>query len=414
MENFYSRCLLCTCTPDMTPHLNIFSEAGSQLQLPEKINKYLNIQIVPELPQNVCHSCMEKLEVTHDLVMSSQRAWAMLLQIKQQIDILDQEQILMHDSVSNCTAEDIDYSAGNHGTQLDENPTYISDCTSTKDTPIEVLQVSFLKCPQPNNFQGDLTFHEKERDGDLMQEEQNEITTVEGKEDMEGWLTTLDMTNTVGDFEARGFPPQETNIIYEEYGSALKCDICSEWQNDIYSLIHHKNKMHITNFNFDCEHCEKSFSNLKQIRGHIRNMHTIKDHVCEVCGKSFTKWSYSKHLRWHRRHAYARQVRKLLNTCMETKQCGMCNHRVKNKYSILTHINSKHLDVVVEPLPFWCDLCNKEFSNQQNLMRHLHNVHKPKLQCNFCDKLITRKNITKHLKLHLQLCNSNGEKYLIL
>ncbi|KAF4528445.1 hypothetical protein B566_EDAN017092 [Ephemera danica] len=49
MENFYSRCLLCTCTPDVTPHLNIFSEAGSQLQLSEKINKYLNIQIKQEI-----------------------------------------------------------------------------------------------------------------------------------------------------------------------------------------------------------------------------------------------------------------------------------------------------------------------------------------------------------------------------
>ncbi|KAF4525380.1 hypothetical protein B566_EDAN013231, partial [Ephemera danica] len=95
MENFYLRCLLCTCRPDVTPHLNIFSEAGSQLQLVEKINKYLNIQIVSKLPQNVCHSCMEKLEVTHELVTSSQQASITLLQIKQQIEILDQKEVPM-------------------------------------------------------------------------------------------------------------------------------------------------------------------------------------------------------------------------------------------------------------------------------------------------------------------------------
>ncbi|KAF4529492.1 hypothetical protein B566_EDAN015003 [Ephemera danica] len=83
MDNFYSRCLLCTCRPDVSPHLHISSEAGNQLQLAEKINKYLNIQIVPELPQRVCHSCRLKLEVTHELVTSSQRARIMLLQIKQ-------------------------------------------------------------------------------------------------------------------------------------------------------------------------------------------------------------------------------------------------------------------------------------------------------------------------------------------
>ncbi|KAF4521761.1 hypothetical protein B566_EDAN006280, partial [Ephemera danica] len=43
MDNFYSRCLLCTCRPHVSPHLHISSEAANQLQLAEKINKYLNI-----------------------------------------------------------------------------------------------------------------------------------------------------------------------------------------------------------------------------------------------------------------------------------------------------------------------------------------------------------------------------------
>ncbi|KAF4527113.1 hypothetical protein B566_EDAN016016 [Ephemera danica] len=128
LEKFYSRCLLCTCTPDITPHLNIFSEAGSQLLLAEKINKYLDIQIVSELPKNVCNSCMEKLEVTHELATSSQQARVTLLQIKQQIENFGQE---------------------------------------------------------PNNFQGELTFHDKERDGDLTPEEENEIATEESNENIE-------------------------------------------------------------------------------------------------------------------------------------------------------------------------------------------------------------------------------------
>ncbi|KAF4520151.1 hypothetical protein B566_EDAN008969 [Ephemera danica] len=71
MDNFYSRCLLCTCTPNVTQNLHIFSEAGCQMKLAEKINKYLNIQIKAELPQNVCHRCVEKLEVTHELSIDS-------------------------------------------------------------------------------------------------------------------------------------------------------------------------------------------------------------------------------------------------------------------------------------------------------------------------------------------------------
>ncbi|KAF4527713.1 hypothetical protein B566_EDAN016102 [Ephemera danica] len=85
MDSFCSRCLLCTCRPDATPHIEIFSEAGDQLHLAEKLDNSLNIQIEPGLPQRVCRICVEKLDVTYELVTSSKRAKIMLLQIKQRI-----------------------------------------------------------------------------------------------------------------------------------------------------------------------------------------------------------------------------------------------------------------------------------------------------------------------------------------
>ncbi|KAF4527714.1 hypothetical protein B566_EDAN016103 [Ephemera danica] len=91
MDSFYSRCLLCTCRPDATPHVKIFSDAGNELKLAEKLNIYLNIQIEPELPQRVCQSCLEKLEVTNELALCSQRARIILLQIKQHGENFDSE-----------------------------------------------------------------------------------------------------------------------------------------------------------------------------------------------------------------------------------------------------------------------------------------------------------------------------------
>ncbi|KAF4528340.1 hypothetical protein B566_EDAN006595 [Ephemera danica] len=369
MKNFYSRCLLCTCRPDVTPHLNIFSEAGSQLQMPEKIGKYLNIQIVSELPQNVCHSCMEKLEVTHELVTSSQQARITLLQIKQQIEILDQE----------------------------DTPTEVLlGCISVKD---EAGQDS-VKCPQPNLLD-ELTFHGREIDGDLTPEQQDYVATPEErKDDTEGRLTRLDMKNTVGEFETLDIPPQETKRIHQVYGSLIKCDVCSIRTKDIHSLVQHKNKKHNTNLSFDCEQCEKTFLNLNQIRIHIRKMHAVKDHVCEECGKSFTRKSFLMHLNSHCRHTSERQIHKQPS---DQVQCGMCDQHARNKFVLLMHINHMHLDVVVEPLPFCCELCNKEFSNYNCLTSHLNHVHTPKLRCSHCGKLITRCRIKSHLKLH-QLC----------
>ncbi|KAF4527715.1 hypothetical protein B566_EDAN016104 [Ephemera danica] len=85
MDSFYSRCLLCTCRPDATPHI--------EPELPQRVCQSCleKLEIEPELPQRVCQSCLEKLEVTNELALCSQRARIILLQIKQQGENFDTE-----------------------------------------------------------------------------------------------------------------------------------------------------------------------------------------------------------------------------------------------------------------------------------------------------------------------------------
>lgn len=51
----------------------IYEEPGIEMQLEEKINKYLPITVSENdtLPLKVCNNCIEKIEITHELILSS-------------------------------------------------------------------------------------------------------------------------------------------------------------------------------------------------------------------------------------------------------------------------------------------------------------------------------------------------------
>ncbi|KAF4525093.1 hypothetical protein B566_EDAN014289 [Ephemera danica] len=89
MDCFFSRCLLCASLPDAgdQAHLHILSQAGKSLQLVEKIQEYLNIQIIDEMPQRLCNSCQARLIITHRLFTESPGARVKLLQIREQLKI---------------------------------------------------------------------------------------------------------------------------------------------------------------------------------------------------------------------------------------------------------------------------------------------------------------------------------------
>jgi len=118
---------------------------------------------------------------------------------------------------------------------------------------------------------------------------------------------------------------------------------------------------------FECNPCDLSFKNNKELRIHKKEHHVSKKiHSCDMCSKSFT-------------------IKEKLNL-----------HK-------MTHTGEK---------PHTCDLCNKSFNQLGNLNTHIKKIHSgdaPKFACNVCGHVLSSKyTLKKHLLIHDKSYSSNG------
>ncbi|XP_013135576.1 PREDICTED: uncharacterized protein LOC106101039 [Papilio polytes] len=67
-------CRLCSEMHRVVIH--IYGHEGIRLNISEKINKYLSINVSPSdpLPKTICNNCLERLENQHRLVMRIEQA----------------------------------------------------------------------------------------------------------------------------------------------------------------------------------------------------------------------------------------------------------------------------------------------------------------------------------------------------
>ncbi|KAJ8966686.1 hypothetical protein NQ317_014014 [Molorchus minor] len=122
---------------------------------------------------------------------------------------------------------------------------------------------------------------------------------------------------------------------------------------------------------FQCEICNRIFSNLRLFRIH-RRMHypQNKAWVCNTCGKKYS----SKNL-----------LDEHVNTHLGVRPyvCGTCGKDFASKYTYKAHEKTHE----VRPRPFCCTQCPKSFLSQQNLTQHerTHSGMK-EFGCHLCGK----------------------------
>ena len=103
------------------------------------------------------------------------------------------------------------------------------------------------------------------------------------------------------------------------------------------------------NKDYNCEHCDKSFSQTSDLKRHIHTIHEgHKDYKCESCGKSFSQ---------------AGELKRHIHT-----------------------VHDGHKDDK-------CDSCCKSFTKLQSLEKHLHIVHDPPCSWWIFDIKITTVNL---------------------
>ncbi|XP_011506031.1 PREDICTED: zinc finger protein 502-like isoform X2 [Ceratosolen solmsi marchali] len=150
------------------------------------------------------------------------------------------------------------------------------------------------------------------------------------------------------------------------------CDICGDQFRKRTELSHHLDD-HVAKEegDFQCEVCNRIFSNLRLFRIHKRiHYPQVKSWTCETCGKRYSsKNLLEEHTNTH--------------TGNRPYICEICGKDFASKYTHRAHVKTHQ----IRPRPYECSQCNKTFLSQQNLTQHVktHNGVKEYV-CQQCGK----------------------------
>uniref|UniRef100_A0A0C9QG01 ZNF235_3 protein n=1 Tax=Fopius arisanus TaxID=64838 RepID=A0A0C9QG01_9HYME len=133
------------------------------------------------------------------------------------------------------------------------------------------------------------------------------------------------------------------------------CDICGlDFRKRNELSIHLDDHVAKEEGDFQCEVCNRIFSNLRLFRIH-RRIHypQVKSWPCETCGKRYSSRNLlDEHVNTHI------GVRPYI--------CETCGKDFASKYTFKAHVKTHE----VRPRPFECTQCSKTFLSQQNLNQH--------------------------------------------
>ena len=121
-------------------------------------------------------------------------------------------------------------------------------------------------------------------------------------------------------------------------------------------LVPKKNQFHRRTI-FQCDHCQKKFSQKPALEKHVESVHEgKKEFKCKECEKKFTQSSNMK------AHIAAVHEKKKPHTC------EICDAKFPNRQSLSNHTAHKHSG----EKPYKCSICDKKsFSLQKGLNRHI-------------------------------------------
>lgn len=152
-----------------------------------------------------------------------------------------------------------------------------------------------------------------------------------------------------------------------------RCDICGE----VFQFLDkHKFKVHgreaeAEEKNYSCEHCGKAFRSSLNLQNHIDRVHGLKDTICDICNKPFSK----KAINAHKRSAHSEEM----------YMCEQCPKMFKTRSGLESH-KSEHDAELRKPVK--CELCGKEMRRGASLAKHMKVIHSQEdpVNCNMCGK----------------------------
>lgn len=123
--------------------------------------------------------------------------------------------------------------------------------------------------------------------------------------------------------------------------------------------------------NFTRHCCNKTWTNEKDYREHLKIAHTTvreRKYICSICKKDFcTKNQYRKHVdQYH------------------PPFCKICNLKFSSKTELQNHKKQLH------PVIYICPVCDVEIIDQREKNKHLREKHPAIYFCSFCSEPFTK------------------------
>lgn len=171
----------------------------------------------------------------------------------------------------------------------------------------------------------------------------------------------------------------ETHLIsHPEDEDNPLCTICNKSFSDVRVLRRHV-RIHLKNKPFKCEVCKRTYSESGSLTRHLRKHRGEKRHLCVVCGKGFYEANVlAVHMRIH--------------TGEKPIECEICNRKFSDPNGLRSHLKSH-----TGEKRYKCDICSKSFAHSFVLTKHLriHTGERPYL-CSICGKSFSQ--------VHFQYC----------
>lgn len=155
-------------------------------------------------------------------------------------------------------------------------------------------------------------------------------------------------------FSAPSMLAQHSFIHADKNKIKVKCEICGKWSKHQNAYRNHRKRHNETPLK--CPHCEKVVYFASELRLHISQFHSLRQHQCTICNKSFT-----------------RPIR--LKVCLFYNKIISIKTKVSMKF-IFSHLKKQeHMATHTNESVYNCLYCTKTFKGNSNRYDHLRRQH---------------------------------------
>lgn len=178
-----------------------------------------------------------------------------------------------------------------------------------------------------------------------------------------------------------------------------KCNECGKSYTSMKFLQNHFKNVHETNKQFQCDLCVMQTATIQQLRNHMTS-HTFSGPPEFECSFCYKKYVSEDKLKLHKKSNHS------LNKYM----CEFCSHETKHKCTLEMHIKSAHeLPNVLDRIK--CDLCGHWLKDARSFRKHLRR-HKDSLKEHLCPHCSKKFPYGDSLKNHVRYVHETPKTIL--